>query len=69
VGLFLALARGFFAFQSVLTGSGAHPPFYSVCSEGPFSRGKAPRTWSWTLSSVWCPYLFVACTDSNLHLP
>jgi len=39
----LAGAEDFYLLLSVQTGSGAHPTFYSVGSEGTFPRGKVAR--------------------------
>jgi hypothetical protein len=46
-------ARDFAILQNVPTGSETHPAFYSKGNRIYFPQGKAARTWSCPLASVW----------------
>jgi hypothetical protein len=53
IGVRFVVGAGNFFFQHrVQTGSGAHPAFYPMSTEGSFPGGKAAGVWSWPLTSI-----------------
>jgi len=50
-----------------MTDSGAHPASYPMGTRGSFPGIKAPRTWSWLLTSILCRGQ--ECVELYLHSP
>jgi len=52
--IFLAPEGDFSSIWNIQTGSGAHPPSYSMALGALYPRIKWPHTWSWPLTSIQC---------------
>jgi len=52
IGVRVPVGARNFSHHRVQTGSGAHPPSYTIGTRGSFPAAKAAGAWSWSLTSI-----------------